>query len=96
VSSPWIYDLAFDDENEGKLATRGISPEDVLDILSQPHVLVRNKRRRRGLYKMIGKDSSGRMLTIIIEPTTIKSTWRPVTGWESSRAEIRQFLGSGG
>ena len=92
MSSPQIHDLAFDDENEEKLGRRGISPEDLLDALSQPHVLIRNKRRSRGLYKMIGKDSAGRILTIILEPTTTKSTWRPVTGWRSSRGEVRQFL----
>lgn len=93
MSIPQIYDLAFDDENEEKLGRRGISPEDVLDLLSQPHVLIRNRRRRRGSYKMIGRDSAGRVLTIILERTTIKTTWRPVTGWPSSRAEERQFRG---
>ena len=91
MSSPQIHDLAFDDENEEKLSQRGISPEDAVDLLEQPHVLIRNKRQHRGLYKLIGRDRGGRILTIILEPTTIKSTWRPVTGWLSSRAEQRRF-----
>ena len=65
MSSPRIYDLAFDDENEDKLSRRGISEEDALDLISQPYLVVRNKRRGRGRYKVIGKDRAGRILTII-------------------------------
>lgn len=91
MSSPRIYDLAFDDENEDKLSRRGISEEDALDLISQPYLVVRNKRRGRGRYKVIGKDRAGRILTIILEPTTIKTTWRPVTGWPSTVAEKGLF-----
>lgn len=93
MSSPEIYDLAFDDENEEKLAQRGIFQEDALDVIAQLHILVRNRGRRRGLYKVIGRDWAGRFLTIILEATTIRTTWRPVTGWPSSRAEIKKFRG---
>ena len=86
-----INDLLFDDENEEKLARRGIGVEDVLDMLGQPHVVIRNKKRRRGLYKMIGKDRGGRVLTVILEATAIKNAWRPVTGWPSTVPE-RQLL----
>ena len=93
MSSPQIRDLAFDDENEDKLARRNISPEDVHDILAQPHVLVRNRRHRRGVYKIVGRDAGGRVLTVILEQTRIRTTWRPVTGWASSKAEKRLLAG---
>ncbi len=93
MSTPQMHDLAFDDENEEKLSERRISPEDALDLLERHHIIMRNKGRHRGLYKLIGRDRGGRILTIIVEPTTIKTTWRPVTGWLSSRAEERRFRG---
>jgi len=91
VSSPQIRDLEFDDENEEKLARRDISPEDVLDMLAQPHILARNRRHRRGAYKIVGRDAGGRILTVILERTRIRNTWRPVTGWASSKAEKRML-----
>jgi uncharacterized DUF497 family protein len=88
---PTIHDLVFDDENESKLWKRGIAPEDVFDLVAAPHLVVRNKRRRRGLYKLIGRGTDGRMLTIVIERTFSKTVWRPVTGWPSTAGEITQF-----
>ncbi len=91
MSIPRIHDLAFDDENEEKLAKRGIFPEDVLDVLGRRHLVLRNKRRGRGAYKIVGRDRSGRILTIILERTSARATWRPVTGWPSTSGEARQL-----
>ena len=93
MSIPRIQDLAFDDENEEKLAKRSISPEDVLDLLRECHLILRNKREGRGAYKIIGRDGSGRTLTIILERTTINTTWRLITGWASTAGEARQLKG---
>lgn len=87
MSSLRIYDLDFDDENKDKLSRRGISMEDALDLISSRYAIVRNKRRGRGRYKVIGRDGAGRILTMILEPTRVKTTWRPVTGWPSTGAE---------
>jgi uncharacterized DUF497 family protein len=93
VSSPEIHELAFDDENEEELGRHGITPGNIEDILAGGYSLVRNKRRRRGLYKIIGKDRGGRIVTVIVEPTRKRTVWRPVTGWPSTRGEITQFEG---
>jgi uncharacterized DUF497 family protein len=88
---PTIHDLVFDEENEEKLWKRRIDPEDVFDVVAKPHLVVRNRRRRRGLYKLIGRGKDGRMLTIILEATSKRTVWRPVTGWPSTAGEITQF-----
>lgn len=83
--------LQFDEDNEEKLARRQISPFDAYDVLHGKPKFFRNKRRRSGIYKMIGPDRGGRMLSIVIRPTGVAGVWQPVTGWLSTRAEIRAY-----
>lgn len=80
-----VTDVAID-----KLGARGITVHDARQIPRNAHVIVRNPReaspgRRRRL--LVGRTDGGRVLTLVIEQTVDPTTWRIVTGWDSSRHE---------
>jgi len=87
-SAPRIDELEFDEHNEDELARHGIDPLQVCAVLADQPLFVRNKRGRAATYKVIGPDSSGTMLTVAIAATAVRSRWRPVTGWPSTRGEV--------
>ena len=87
-SAPRVDELEFDDYNREELAQHGIDLLQVYAVLGRQPLFVRNKRGRAATYKVIGPDSSGRMLTVAIAATAVRSRWRPVTGWPSTRGEV--------
>ena len=59
MSSPRIDAFLVDDENEEKIAAHGLSTRQVTEVLENVHVILRNRRQRRGLYLVVGRDNSG-------------------------------------
>jgi hypothetical protein len=49
MSSPRIEAFLIDDENEEKIAAHGLSARQITEILENLHVVLRNRKRRRGL-----------------------------------------------
>ena len=47
---------------------------------------------RRASVIMIGMTNSGRTVSVPIEPTNKKETWRPVTAFESNSHHRRRYL----
>jgi uncharacterized DUF497 family protein len=90
-SGPTITDLWFDDDNEDKLAQHGLSRRQVLQVLENEHLVVRNRKGRRAPYLLVGRDHGGMRIAVPIEPTRDPMVWRPVTAWrckESERARL--------
>ena len=88
-----MRDFVFDETNEGKFLEHGITAMQVASVLYDfAFRLRRNRRRRRGLYLAIGRDSSGMCLAIPLERTATPDVWRPVTAWLCKKAE-EQLLG---
>jgi hypothetical protein len=72
--------FAWDDENEGQLATwhPEIRPEDVDSIWQLPTVQMRNTRSRPGVL-FLGIDRQSRLLVVVADPTGQADVWRPRT-----------------
>ena len=81
MSIPAIMDFTFDDENEEKLATHGLTARQLWQVLENEHLVVRNRKQRRAMYLVIGRDNSGRCIATPVEPTRDRTVWRPVTAW---------------
>lgn len=81
MSSPRIEAFLIDDENEEKIVSHGLSVRQVLQLLDNVHVVLRNRKRRRGLYLIIGSDSGGACIAVPVEPTHEAAVWRPITAW---------------
>lgn len=71
-----------------KLGARGISAEELEQLLHNEHVTVRNPHAPTGTRRLlIGRTNGGRCITIVIEQTIDPTSWLLVTGWASTDAE---------
>lgn len=95
MSSPRIEAFLIDDENEEKIATHGLSARQVSQVLDNVHLVLRNRRRRRGLYLVIGRDNGGACIAIPVEPTHEATLWRPITAWPCKSHERTSLEKSG-
>lgn len=89
---PRVAGFAYDDDNEEKFARHGLTVRQVDQLLANEHVVVRNRKRRRGLYLVIGCDHGGMCIAVPVEPTRDPSIWRPITAWpckDHERAKLR-------
>lgn len=87
MSSPHVESFLFDDENEEKIMSHGLSAYRVMQVLGNTHVILPNKKRRRGMYLIIGRDNGGSCISIPVERTHDPLLWRPVTAWLSKVGE---------
>lgn len=88
MSSPVIYDFLIDEDNEGKFAAHGVTARRVAQVLDSAYLVTPNRKRRRGLYLVIGRDHGGSAITIPIENTKQRTVWRPITAWFSKPHEL--------
>ena len=87
MSSPRIETFLFDDENEEEISAHGLSVNRVIQVLDNLHIILPNRKRRRGRYLIIGRDNGGTCISVPIEPTNTFGLWRPVTAWHSKKGE---------
>jgi uncharacterized DUF497 family protein len=87
MSRPIIETFLFDYENEEKIAAHGLSVYQVIQVLDNIHVILPNRKRRRGVYLVIGRDNGGSCISIPIERTNIPNLWRPITAWYCKKGE---------
>ena len=95
MSSPVIEGFLFDDVNEAKIASHGLSARQVLQVLDNVHTVVPNRKRRRARYLVVGRDNGGSCVAIPVEPTHALYIWRPITAWPRKDRE-RTLLGKRG
>ena len=87
MSTPTVAGFVFDDDNEEKFAGHGLNARRVQQVLDGTHVVALNRKARRGLYLVIGRDHGGAVITIPVEPTRDPLLWRPITAWPSKKRE---------
>jgi hypothetical protein len=88
MSSPVIEAFLIDDENEEKIGLHGLSLVQVIQVLEHTHVVIPNRKRRRGVYLIIGRDNSGNCIAIPVESTPQDKLWRPITAWFCKQGEL--------
>ena len=91
MSSSEIADFLIDEENEDKFAEHGVSVRQVLQILDNQYLLKPNRKGRRGLYLVIGRDNGGSCISVPIEATHVVDLWRPITAWLCKASELAQL-----
>lgn len=76
-----------------KLGQRGISTDEVVELLRNVHVTTRNPRGHRNPERrlLIGHTDGGRTLTVVVEPTVDPTTWVVITGWLSTTHERKML-----
>jgi uncharacterized DUF497 family protein len=85
-------ELQFDDGNVGHMRRHGLTPSTVAEVALGKSRLVPNEPRpaRAGTHKLIGRARDGRFWTIVLVRLG-EDFWRPITGWPSTRTEIRLY-----
>jgi uncharacterized DUF497 family protein len=85
-----ISELLFTLAAVSKLAKRGISTDEVLElpwnryrVAANPHGPDPDRRF------LIGRTYAGRFLTVAIAPTDEPTTWLVITGWEATIPQRR-------
>lgn len=84
----------WDDANLTKLeeAGRGIGPELCEEVASgSPKFYPETRSGRSGDFWMIGPDQDERFWTIVLVQKG-DDLWRPISGWPSTRRQIRIYL----
>lgn len=78
MSSPRIEYFLFDEENEKEISAHGLSIYQVFQLLDNVHIIMPNRKQRRGEFPLIGRDNSGICISVPIEPTHKSGLWRPI------------------
>jgi len=91
MSRPLIKAFLIDDLNETKIIAHGLSIRQVIQVLENRHVIIPNRKYRRGIYLLIGRDNGGVCIAIPVEQTHEFSVWRPITAWRCKKNEQTLF-----
>ena len=87
MPSTRVHVLLIDDENEEKFAEHGLAARQIVQILDGEHLIVPNRKNRRGPLLVIGRDHGGMCIAVPIERTHDADVWRPITAWSCKRSE---------
>ena len=87
MSSPRFESFIFDDENEEKITYHGLSARRVIQVLDNIHLVIPNRKRRKGQYLIIGRDNGGKCIVVPVESTRVPELWRPITAWQCKKGE---------
>ena len=87
LSTRTILAFLFDEENTDKMWINGIGADQARQVLDNRPRVEANRKGRRGLYLVIGRDDHGQCVAIPVEPTPDPETWRPITAWPCKRSE---------
>jgi len=84
-----VVELLLTEAALDKLGARGISADEVAELLRNAYAVVRNPRAPTPGSRrlLIGRTNGGRCLTLVIEQTVEPTTWLTITGWESTEIE---------
>lgn len=86
-----VLEFLIDEDNESKFADHGLTVRQVRQVLENPHLIVRNRRRRRATHLIIGRDHGGACIAIPVEQTHEVTVWRPVTAWPCKSSELMKL-----
>lgn len=88
-----VWELEWDEDNELHCLEHDLTPELAEEVRESAPRFFENRPGRTGSHAMIGPDRAGRFWTIIILEAGARGRWRPITGWESAKAEVGLYYG---
>jgi uncharacterized DUF497 family protein len=82
----------WDAENEDHLAPHAISSWEVEEVFWHGPVWVPNQKGRSGDWKMIGRTTGGRAITVVVRTRPDQALLRAITGWDCTPGEQTRYL----
>ncbi len=86
-----VTEFQFSERAATKMWEHGISFDQLTEVLNHPRIAVRNRKNRAADYLLIGRDNSGRCITIPMVPTDDPNLWRPITAWYCKPSEAAKL-----
>jgi hypothetical protein len=90
-----VQDFQFDQTNTLHLARHGISKEKVQAVVARVPRYFKNLPGRTGSHVMVGPDSEGRFIYVVLGSGTHPGQWYPITGWRLTRRRGQQLYSKG-
>jgi len=87
-----VAGLEFDSRNVEHLSRHGLDQNIVWDVLADAPIFVLDSKEHAATHLMTGRESTGRMWTVVIMLVDDElDWWRPITGWPSERLEVETW-----
>ncbi|MDF3042196.1 MAG: hypothetical protein K0Q71_4902 [Thermomicrobiales bacterium] len=86
-----VADFQFSERAAAKMWEHGIHFHQLSEVLNHPRFAVRNRKNHAADYLLIGRDNSGRCITIPMLPTDNHHLWRPITAWYCKPSEAAKL-----
>jgi hypothetical protein len=90
MPSIYVAQLVFDEVNVAKLWSHGVTIREALEVVGGTPKAFRN-HSRGAPWILIGHTASGRLPTFPLDPGSEEGSWRPRTGYDSSKKESRRY-----
>ncbi|CAN5482378.1 hypothetical protein BH20CHL6_BH20CHL6_03950 [soil metagenome] len=85
-----VDDLVFDDENEAKFASHGLTIEQVQQVFDYRPRFYENRSGRRASHVMLGPTFDALLLVVPLEACG-DGLWRPVTAFHPTPAQAQTY-----
>lgn len=87
-----VDELQWDETNLEHCARHGLTAEIAEGVRSDaPEFFRETRKSRTGTHAMVGPCADGRVWTIKMKRANHQGVWRPITGWPSTKSEIRSY-----
>ena len=83
-----INELDWDDQNIAKLAAHGVPYGEADSVIRVDAWMAKVHEGYPDQVRITGPASTGRFVTLALEPTDELAVWHPVTGWPAPSEEI--------
>jgi uncharacterized DUF497 family protein len=84
--------VEWDDGNSEHLARHRVGYGDVVDVIETAAVVIPGRSRAEGRWKVVGYTRGGRWLTIVCAYDEVRRSLRPITGWDTTDADVSKYL----
>jgi len=84
-----VRTLIWDERNEEHIAEHGVTAREVMQMVENPHIVVKNRKRRRADHLLVGRTHGGRVLAVALARTQEDDAWRPTTAYSATAAQQR-------
>lgn len=79
--------LVWDAGNEQHLLRHGIGADELVQLVGNRHIVVRDRKSDDPRKLLIGATDGGRIVTVVVEATDDKGTWRAVTAFPATKGQ---------
>lgn len=90
---PWDAEIIeWDEDNEPKVIKHGLSPIEIIEALADAETWRPNEAGKTGNWKVYGRTTGGKAVTMVVLWDPIRMSLRPITAWMASETEKGRYF----